>query len=146
MCGNVSKNAIDELADDPRPTQSKKLDVADMEVPGREVRRVRLDNWRIVYVVYTSSALDQVYDYALDLKNFHETSHQLIVAPVLIATEAPATVVGRVMLHDDRLLHPLCTNATGIADILGRVLTSTRGTRINATTWSAGRYYPKRLA
>jgi hypothetical protein len=65
-----------------------------------------------------------------------------IVAPVLIATEAPATVVGRVMLHDDRLLHPLCTNAAGIADTLGHVLASTQGTRINATTWSAGRYYP----
>jgi mRNA interferase RelE/StbE len=45
------KYAIDELADDPRPNQSNKLDVADLEVPGREVRRVRLDNWRIVYVV-----------------------------------------------------------------------------------------------
>jgi mRNA interferase RelE/StbE len=45
------KYAIDELADDPRPTQSKELDVPDREVPGREVRRVRLDNWRIVYVV-----------------------------------------------------------------------------------------------
>ena len=45
------KNAIDELADDPRPTQSKKLDVSDLGIPGAEVRRLRLDNWRIVYVV-----------------------------------------------------------------------------------------------
>jgi hypothetical protein len=62
--------------------------------------------FKVGEIEYTSSALDQVYDYALDLKNFHETSHQLIVAPVLIATEAPATVVGRARLHDDRLLHP----------------------------------------
>jgi mRNA interferase RelE/StbE len=45
------KLTIDELADNPRPTHSKKLDIADLEVPGREVRRVRLDNWRIVYLV-----------------------------------------------------------------------------------------------
>lgn len=45
------KHAIDELADDPRPTQSKKLDVADLKDPEREVRRLRLDSWRIVYVV-----------------------------------------------------------------------------------------------
>jgi mRNA interferase RelE/StbE len=45
------KRAIDDLAEDPRPTQSKKLDVADLEGPGRDVRRVRVDNWRIVYLV-----------------------------------------------------------------------------------------------
>ena len=52
--GNVRqrvKNVIDELAEDPRPTQSKKLDVAGAEDLAREVRRLRLDNWRIVYVI-----------------------------------------------------------------------------------------------
>src|SRR5579862_5654505 len=37
---------------------------------------------------YKSYALDQVFDYALDLKNFHETSHDQFIAPILIATEA----------------------------------------------------------
>jgi len=32
--------------------------------------------------------LDQVWDYALDLKHFHEASHDLCIAPVLIATKA----------------------------------------------------------
>jgi len=61
--GNVRqriKYAIDELADAPRPTQSKKLDVADLEDSGREVRRVRLDNWRIVYVVSDGEAMVDV--------------------------------------------------------------------------------------
>ena len=52
--GNVRrrvKNVIDELAEDPRPAQSKKLEVAGAEDPAREVRRLRLDNWRIVYVI-----------------------------------------------------------------------------------------------
>ena len=31
---------------------------------------------------FTASALDQVCDYALDLKNFHETSHQPPIVPV----------------------------------------------------------------
>src|SRR6185312_3266252 len=34
------------------------------------------------------SSVDQVLDYGLDLKNFHETSHQHLIAPILIATEA----------------------------------------------------------
>jgi hypothetical protein len=37
---------------------------------------------------YTLSAIDQVTDYALDLKNFHETSHDKVIAPILIATKA----------------------------------------------------------
>src|SRR5438128_8825372 len=37
---------------------------------------------------FTSSALDQVCDYALDLKNFHESSRDLFIAPLLIATAA----------------------------------------------------------
>src|SRR5437879_714140 len=36
---------------------------------------------------FTSHATDQVCDYALDLKNFHETSHDKPIAPILIATE-----------------------------------------------------------
>ncbi len=37
---------------------------------------------------YPSHALEQVMDYALDLKNFHETSHKPPVVPILVATEA----------------------------------------------------------
>ena len=33
--------------------------------------------------------LDQVMDYALDLHHFHEGSHHTLLAPVLVATEAP---------------------------------------------------------
>src|SRR5208282_1974473 len=31
---------------------------------------------------FLSSAIDQVWDYALDLKNFHETSHKHLIAPI----------------------------------------------------------------
>ena len=37
---------------------------------------------------FTAYATDQVWDYALDLKNFHESSHDKFIAPVLIATDA----------------------------------------------------------
>src|SRR5689334_20911195 len=35
-----------------------------------------------------STALNQVWDYALDLKNFHSASHCASIAPILIATES----------------------------------------------------------
>src|SRR5262245_29726480 len=37
---------------------------------------------------FTSSALDQVTDYCLDLKNFHESSYDCVIAPILVATES----------------------------------------------------------
>ena len=42
------KQAISDFADNPRPSKSKELDL-----PGfaREVRRLRLDKWRILYAV-----------------------------------------------------------------------------------------------
>ena len=51
------RKAIDALADDPRPPKSKALDVAD--VPA-EVRRLRIERWRIVYAVSDDELLVDV--------------------------------------------------------------------------------------
>ena len=57
---------------------------------------------------FTSYAIDQVWDYALDLKNFHETSHEQFIAPILIATKAQsANSVVAVTPQNDKLLFPL---------------------------------------
>ena len=37
---------------------------------------------------FDRAALDQVMDYALDLKNFHEQSHDKTIIPILVATNA----------------------------------------------------------
>src|SRR5947207_7099868 len=37
---------------------------------------------------FTTAALDQVCDYALDLKNFHESSYSRFIVPILVATKA----------------------------------------------------------
>lgn len=41
---------------------------------------------------FAAHAVDQVCDYALDLKNFHEASHDCVVVPILITTNAPDLV------------------------------------------------------
>src|SRR4029079_19665502 len=38
--------------------------------------------------VFDRAALNQVWDYALDLKNFHEASHRPPIVPILVATGA----------------------------------------------------------
>ena len=42
---------------------------------------------------YAKAAIDQVWDYALDLTNFHETSHDVSIAPTLFASEAKTLLV-----------------------------------------------------
>ena len=52
--GNVRqrvRHAIDDLADNPRPPHSRQLEVAELEGSPAEVRRLRIDNWRVVYLV-----------------------------------------------------------------------------------------------
>ena len=46
------KRAIDDLARAPRPAGSSDFDVAGLDVPaGVELRRLRMDVWRILYAV-----------------------------------------------------------------------------------------------
>jgi mRNA interferase RelE/StbE len=46
------KRALDGLADEPRPPKSRDLDVTGLDVPlGVELRRWRMDQWRILYAV-----------------------------------------------------------------------------------------------
>jgi mRNA-degrading endonuclease RelE of RelBE toxin-antitoxin system len=46
------KHAIDQLATEPRPSISDAMDVAEIDVPvAIELRRLRLDPWRIIYAI-----------------------------------------------------------------------------------------------
>ncbi|MBS4027862.1 MAG: DUF2075 domain-containing protein, partial [Ignavibacteriales bacterium] len=92
---------------------------------------------------FLQSALDQVCDYALDLKNFHETSHQHLIAPVLIATEAKEIVpiISRTP-HNDNLLFPIKCNAENLKDVINNVLEFADGEIIDSEKWTSGRYAP----
>lgn len=50
---------------------------------------------------YDLSAKDQVLDYALDLKNFHEQSHNKIIIPILICTNAKTGNLDLVLDNDN---------------------------------------------
>lgn len=56
-------------------------------------------------------ALDQVWDYALDLRNFHEPSHTCLIAPILIATKAVnCKMADGTLPQKDGLFLPIKTN------------------------------------
>lgn len=92
---------------------------------------------------FNSSAIDQVWDYALDLKNFHESSHKATIAPILIATLAPAqgTLI-QTNIHDDNVLYPIPTNASELKSVIESVLRFCDGDEIDQARWEVGAYQP----
>jgi hypothetical protein len=92
---------------------------------------------------FNRSAIDQVWDYALDLKNFHESSHALQIAPILIAT---GSVVQEPLLcyggHDDGVSAPILISPDRLCAVMEAVLADSTGQPIAARDWEAGRYKP----
>jgi len=92
---------------------------------------------------FSSYAIDQVWDYALDLKNFHESSHEQFIAPILIATEAEnVNPVICVTPQNDKLLFPVKCNTGLLGDVIKSVLNFSEGQEINRIDWENGRYCP----
>jgi hypothetical protein len=93
--------------------------------------------------IFTSHAVDQVWDYALDLQNFHETSHEQFIAPVLVATKAEInSCVISVTAQNDKLLFPIMSNAVSLKDVIVSVLDFCDGKEIEKSKWESGRYCP----
>ena len=68
---------------------------------------------------YLSSNIEQVWDYALDLKNFHKPSHDALLIPILVATEAKDDNIQFLQTtHEDGLYKPLKANKKNLREIL----------------------------
>lgn len=92
---------------------------------------------------FLQSAIDQVSDYALDLKNFHKTSHKPLIAPILIATHAKADFPSiSITPHNDNVLCPIRTNTELLLEVINTALQFADGDDINVENWGAGNYSP----
>jgi len=111
---------------------------------------VIIDN--IVFVIefkvgekeFLSYNIDQVWDYALDLKNFHKPSHSAVLAPILVATEAKY-LLNEISLtpHNDDLIFPIKSNKDNLHDAIKNTLLFFRGkTIINGDEYAKGSYSP----
>jgi len=92
---------------------------------------------------FTAFATDQVFDYALDLKNFHESSHDHFIAPILIATQAKNThlVVG-LTPQNDKLLFPINSTVAMLGEVIAGVLCFVEGVDVDPIELELGRYCP----
>lgn len=92
---------------------------------------------------FTRHALDQVIDYALDLKHFHEASHHLHVAPILVATDASDVPLSVTLDgHQDRTFNAICATPATLRLAIERVLEAVQAPNVDAKVWEDARYCP----
>lgn len=88
------------------------------------------------------SALDQVEDYALDLKNFHEGSHTAPIVPVLISTNAKSQPASELIFANDLVASPVATNATELGALIERICSAHTFPFFDIHEWMAKGYRP----
>lgn len=97
--------------------------------------------FKVGATTFDTSAIDQAWDYALDLKNFHEGSHHLTVVPLLVVLDGPAMTSSPVR-DADGVVRPLSANRATFRDVIHRVVSRFEAEPIDVDRWMAGSYRP----
>jgi hypothetical protein len=92
--------------------------------------------------VFDRSARDQVWDYALELKNFHEASHYASIVPILIATGAVASPPIELRGDDDGVYRPISVQIVDFRKVLDDAVRTVAGDAIDAPRWALAPYHP----
>jgi len=91
--------------------------------------------------IYSNYAIEQALDYSLDLKNFHEQSHQRHIVPIVVATEAPP-VLNTLTAYDDLVYSPLQANKNNLKSVVYDVFSCIPKEAIDFTAWQESVYKP----
>ena len=90
---------------------------------------------------YTSYAIDQALDYSIDLKNFQEGSHNIQLAPILVATKAPDHNNAYEKYQDGSFKSILC-NSHNIKNAIKYISKNYEGNFIDPIEWENSIYKP----
>ena len=91
---------------------------------------------------FDRAASDQVWDYALDLKNFHEGSHSVSIVPILIATEATKSPGLRLRADGDKVYHPIPVHPADFRAVIDTVVQTVSDAAIDQKKWATAAYRP----
>lgn len=91
---------------------------------------------------YPREALDQVWDYALDLKNFHEASHSAFILPILVATGAVTTESTLPPRYEDGVYSPVGSNSQGLRVLIDEGLRTISCDHLDGIRWGTASYHP----
>ena len=89
---------------------------------------------------FKQSTYDQVYDYALDLRNFQKESHDKLLVPIMISTHA--SCVENTIRERDRIIEPLSCNAENIAATIRVVADRYNESQFDYLEWENSQYLP----
>lgn len=86
--------------------------------------------------------LNQVWDYALDLKNFHRGSHNAQIIPLLVATNFQCPESSIANPYKDNVFPPVRCNAFSLGQTLRKAIEKSNGVNINPVEWIEAPYLP----
>jgi hypothetical protein len=86
--------------------------------------------------------LDQVWDYALDLKNFHKGSHHVRILPILVATGAQIGGPHALSVYKDGVHMPVACTHNELTSVIEQALVDIAGAEIDVEQWASSPYHP----
>ena len=89
---------------------------------------------------YRQSTYDQVYDYALDLRNFQKESHDKLLVPIAVSTQAPE--MDTIIRERDRIIEPLFCNAHNIGLVVQTICSLYAEPAFDYHAWEDSEYLP----
>lgn len=98
--------------------------------------------FKVGATTFETSAIEQVWDYALDLKNFHKGSHEPPIVPILVATGVEETSPLELRIEPDGVCYPLLTSNAQFRSVLEFVLHRLGTGALDPKAWVAAPYQP----
>lgn len=90
---------------------------------------------------YKKTTIDQVMDYALDLKYFHEESKRRYLVPICVSTKASVRE-NEYNCCSDGIYNAILCNENNIGDSIHKILLQVQDKALDGRTWIDSRYAP----
>ena len=91
---------------------------------------------------FSSWAMDQVWDYALDLKNFHEASHHVSLVPILVISKEEAPLGFLLQADADNVYRPIQIRPEELRCTIDKALYQISGAPLDEVQWASAPYCP----
>lgn len=98
--------------------------------------------FKVGATAFAREDLEQAWDYALDLRNFHDQSHFAQLFPILCATDATPSDRRWRAAHADAVHPPRKCDGPSLGSAIREAVGIAQGRAIDGDSWGRGRYSP----